>query len=162
MNRVFLIVIVAWLTGCAEPSVDKPVDAGCEENHRCEYVFKKDMGINVNQGQLQITQKSGTLLFRFSSIFIDDPKIADDEITESLLFEVSSTATSFMYHDLTTQNVYYTRSCFCGGDNQVKVTQGYLHGTKIADQWQVTGEVIVTANGQTKTFQFEIKPFLAE
>ena len=91
------------------------------------------------------------VIFRYQDILPDDPALADDEITNELLFQIDNTLESFEYNneELTELPFLYRAICFCANVTPFKVVQGNVTGTKMdASTWDISMNVTLENDQQ--------------
>jgi hypothetical protein len=74
----------------------------------------------------------------------DHEMIADDEYSERLLFQVSSTARSFRISgaNLLRAKTIFNSSCFCLNAGNYKISKGWIKGTRInASTWKIQADI---------------------
>jgi hypothetical protein len=89
------------------------------------------------------------LVFHFYKSEPDDPNIADEEFSEDFLMEINTQENSFTYSSRTLaiydMPVIYRQYCFCGGFNNVVMTQFEFSGSRKSNgDWQLSGDLTLT------------------
>jgi hypothetical protein len=111
------------------------------------YDLLPDKKITVLPGQQsRISIENGDkLVFSYTHTYKDCKDIADDEGSETLVFEIPKTDNNVGVSGagLSTINCHSQLSCFCANVNAIAINTGKIRGTKIAaDKWMI--EVNVT------------------
>lgn len=83
------------------------------------------------------------LVFHFYYQHPDEENIADDEFTEEFFLEVVPNGNSFSFSSeqmaLDDVTMWYEQYCFCGQFNRLEVTGFDIEGTKVGDNWSLSG-----------------------
>lgn len=98
------------------------------------------------------------LVFEYIFVKDDDPQIADDEFSETMVFETDPgiTEVTFKDGDILKQNAVYTYSCYCVPVNGLDTTEGTIHvKKKSAGSYQVEADVKFLFNAP-ENFQNDI------
>ena len=82
-----------------------------------------------------------------------NPNIADDEVSENIVFQIDSNLTEFNYsnQDLIPLMTHYFESCFCLPES-VEIISGNVSGQKINEtKWDLTLDLNINFQGSTIT-----------
>ncbi|MFK7948955.1 MAG: hypothetical protein AB8G11_15280 [Saprospiraceae bacterium] len=117
----------------------------CLDNYECTYkVFaQSEIDIDVSQG----FGSGDKNVFQMVTQTEGDPMIADDEYTNSLVFELDESQNSFSVDGsaLSDMNVHFKRSCFCSEVEFKPIAVGCLQGEQQTDgSWFVQGNLTVS------------------
>jgi hypothetical protein len=138
--------------------------ASCNKNsvsdctpEKFSYDLLPDKKITISSGQQpRISIESGDkLVFNYTRTGRDCKNIADDEVSEILVFEIPKTDNSFEVSGaaLGTINCHSQVSCFCANVNAVAINTGKIKGTKTAaNKWAVEVDVTNTITSAKYTF----------
>jgi hypothetical protein len=116
---------------------------------RCTYTFDKDQQIDLDSssGSLAVSVEDGDMLvFEYLYVKNDKERIADDEYSEKIRFEIPSDSEGFSYTDseLKDTKLVFTPACFCPVES-ILISSGSLQGEKTSDdEWEVSMNVTFT------------------
>lgn len=119
---------------------------------------KKDNEVNPNQGSKTFiyynnskidttagnTINSGNFtVFEYNYVHPDDPAIADDEVSDKIIFQIPATQTSFSIADnqITSAVFKRWRYCFCFFIGPYPNIGGNISGVKHNNTWVITGSI---------------------
>jgi len=117
-----------------------------------------------NEGNLVPQMKPGNMVvLQYSKQHAEDPNMSDDELHESVLFEVNPAWNSFVYRKkIALSKATYQLGCFCAERGYYRITGGFIRGKKLANgKYYIQADVSFTfKNGVTKKIKFsgEFKP----
>ncbi len=157
MSRSLTIVLILIaLLSCNDDDHDRD----CPRHCTCKFELRKNAELTLDsEGNPTIKYGKGNV-FVYSAKFKDNPRIADDELTEQILVHVSADSLTFNYTDLKIDTVYYTRMCYCFGNNTKKIEEGYISGSKNSEmEWTLSGDVHFSIGNQEKNFKFTKRKF---
>ncbi len=126
---------------------------GCTSNtndSRKEYSFTENSQITLDDNEPNPFTKieSGeNLVFEYYFQKEDNEDIADDEYSESIIFEINPDLEDFSYTDneLSSINTYFDKSCFCLIEGSIPIAKGTIQGNKIDNHtWEIQINVAFT------------------
>jgi len=140
-----------------------------EAEETYSYTFEEDAQLVIEppyEGSYMKYSKvvpGSALVFTYKKETEGEKKVADDEFTEIIRFEIEPTLSEFSYSDneLSDLKAVYSISCFCSFDDPLKNTlpQGTISGKKISEtQWDISIDVTFYTDDQkniTNTFRLE-------
>jgi len=139
-NIVFILLFCFILFGCNNNNNDS----------RKEYSFTENSQITLDDNKPNPFTKieSGeNLVFNYYFQKEDNENIADDEYSESIIFEIDPELEHFSYTDneLLSINAYFNKSCFCLINGSIPIIKGTIKGDKVDDlTWEVQINVSFT------------------
>lgn len=150
-----IVIVLASLNLFAQNEETNP--------EKITYVFFKNKTINLvgNQADRSLypDMKEGKkVVFHYTKRHAESPAMSDDEVSESVLFEVDATWNSFVFmKKLPMSKATYNLSCFCVERGYFDITGGYIKGKKLANgNYQIEADATITFNnGTKKTVQFK-------
>ncbi len=100
-----------------------------------EFFSGKSIDIKKNEGSIYPEMISGDkIVFQYSKQHAERPAISDDEMYESLLFEVDSTWKKFTFKKkMALSKATYQLGCFCIGRGYHIIDGGYIKGRKLTN-----------------------------
>jgi len=122
----------------------------CKPKMDCS--FSSQQGHTVNVSMYQGNISSAEIIpgyaqtFEMNRTYQDDPRIADDEFTEKLFFEVPSGLTNFQIQDeeLKAAKMIYATLAYSRDGGYYGVEKGCMEGKKLEDNsWKIQGEVTI-------------------
>lgn len=159
MKRLLpIFVSVIFLAGCNDDAgnIDLCGDGFCT---RELFTGSKIEPLQVSPDELFADIVAGDkIVFRRTYNSRDDKNIADDELTEILLFQVDEDIDSFYWKDeeLEDAGVLFGRLCYCYPHGYAPVNSGTLKGTRISPGvWKITADLTVT--NAVSTLKFEAR-----
>lgn len=119
---------------------------------------KKDNEVNPNRGSKTFiyynnskidttagnTINSGNFtVFEYNYFHPDDPAIADDEVSDKIIFQIPATETSFSItnNEITNAVLKRWRYCFCFFIGPYPNIGGSISGVKHNNTWLITGSI---------------------
>lgn len=163
-RTILLLTCIAFLTAC---KTEEPKNCICNETefiadpipNTSEYslTFQENSAIEIknNQNFNEVSIIEGNkLVFEFKYVKDDEPFIADDELTETILFEIDDNSDSFelIDNDLEDASVVFGRFCFCVDAGYHLISNGCINGQKLADdKWQINMSIVYKAEYDTIT-----------
>ncbi|MBP9185833.1 MAG: hypothetical protein KBE91_02000 [Bacteroidia bacterium] len=127
------------------------------------YKAKTIIHIN-NEGSVYPEIKDGNMVvFQYNKHHAENPMISDDELHESLMFEVDSTWRNFVFKKkMALSKATYQLGCFCIGRGYHIIDGGTIRGKKLANgNYYITADVYIKfETGVKKKIKFkgEFKP----
>ena len=142
MNRsISSWLLLALLTLFACKSSDGLKPSPCRDG-RCTYAFVEDAQLSieeVDEWNVFLRRDSGAnLVFTYNYVADDNPRIADDEYSERISFELNPDLTNIALEDgeLTEIKLAFAPSCECILE-VVEIRSGKISGEKINEnQWE--------------------------
>lgn len=128
---------------CLGPIESDVITNNCKDNWSCEFVVIPKAQVDLISG----VSDGSKIVFRMINETEGDSGIADDEFTNTLVFELDEFQNSFSVADeeLALMRMYYRVVCFCSETDFMPVTSGCLQGEKGIDGlWNVQGNIIVS------------------
>jgi hypothetical protein len=132
------------------------------------YTFYKNKTIHVNGNQQERTlnaemDSGNKVVFQFVKKHAENPLITDDEMVETLTFEVDASWRSFIFiKKLPMSKATYKLGCFCVERGYFNVTGGYIRGRKLANgNYYIEADAVYTFNNGVQknlTFKGEFTP----
>lgn len=116
----------------------------CKSNYDCSFKilpnsqFAKDEYNGYKNGK--------NIVFQMITSTEGDERIADDEFTNILVFEIPSDQSSFKVteQELTSMNVHYKTVCFCANVEFIAASAGCMQGEKQSDgSWFIQGSLTI-------------------
>jgi hypothetical protein len=147
ITAIFLLVVLA--VSCKKISY-----SNCTPE-KFSYDLLADKKISITSGQRINIEAGDKLVFNYTHTYKDCKDIADDEGSETLVFEIPKTDNSFDVSGaaLSTINCHSQFSCYCANVNAVAITGGRIKGTKTAaNKWMVDVDVTNTVTTTKYTF----------
>ncbi|MEQ9426422.1 MAG: hypothetical protein RJQ09_18515 [Cyclobacteriaceae bacterium] len=147
MKYFKLILVIALLSCGDEASPEGPTNPSSCVDGTCHFQFFENSGFEYSDlfsGQIANIVGGDSIAFKFLYVHNEEPFIADDEISEEIIFLVPSTAASF---DITTVDfedyqVLYRQVCFCGKVSHETPSSGHITGKKLASgNWQIEADI---------------------
>lgn len=124
-----------------------------------EYFTGQTIELKDNEGRVYPEMKAGDkLVFQYSKRSAENPRISDDEMYESVVFEVDSSWKSFTFRKKIAQSkATYNLGCFCIGRGYYKVNRGTIKGRKLSNgNFYVEADLTVTySSGNKRRIQFK-------
>ncbi|WP_304233461.1 hypothetical protein [Jiulongibacter sediminis] len=143
---LFALTITACKTAEIAPYEVNPERFGKSANTVYENARlnqKKDAPTFGLSGQYEI-MKGDKLVFEYIFVKEDNPNIADDEFTETLVFETDTNITNKTFKDgeIMKQKAIYRYLCYCIPVGELKETKGTISITRLsAESYQVVADV---------------------
>jgi len=148
---------LATSSSCTKFEMENP-DSGCPEDSTCVYWYADSNSVVPIPAFPEVPAHKNR--FAYEITFIDDPRIADDELLEFITFEAPKEWSNFNFTHLEDIEVYYGRRCYCPIDNPIKIEDGYLSGWKISDtEWIISGAMTFAVYGQQENFTIKNQRF---
>jgi hypothetical protein len=127
----------------------------------CTLLSCNDDDVNPGSKRLRVYEQSAVqedfplvtsgdaLVFHLNRSTPDRKDVIDDEFSEDFLLQISTEENSFSYSSNTLASydlpVVYRQYCFCGGFNQVVMTQFDFEGARLSnDNWLLSGDVTLS------------------
>jgi hypothetical protein len=100
-----------------------------------EFFSGKSIDIKKNEGSIYPEMISGDkIVFQYSIQHAERPAISDDEMFESVLFEVDSNWKKFTFKKkMALSKATYQLGCFCIGRGYHVIDGGYIKGKKLTN-----------------------------
>ncbi len=133
----------------------------CTINWDCQYSLKENSKIEYSNDEYHgfATVKAGNnLVFELILGTEGLPLVIDDELTQTLYFEIDALQESFSAEgeDLDLLNVRFQRSCYCSDTRFKEPVSGCMQGQKIdATQWRVQGSLEIPYENGNTPFKFD-------
>jgi hypothetical protein len=137
--------------GANEPDV---ITNSCIDNWECSFSIIPKSQVDRTSG---LTQGNKTV-FRIINSTEGDTGIADDEFTNTLIFELDEAQNSFSVEndELGLLKVHYRQYCFCSETEFKAVMAGCLQGEKQSDNsWIIQGNLLVVYSKGNANVKFE-------
>lgn len=136
------IVIV---TACSKNNNDKNTTINSGSKTHTYYNNSKidtTAGNTINSGNF--------IVFEYNYVRPDDPAIADDEVSDKIIFQIPVGQTSFSLVDNQITNAVFKRwrYCFCFFIGPYANVGGNISGIKNGNLWQISG-IIKTSNNES-------------
>jgi hypothetical protein len=151
-NIAGLLLLTLLIASCNKSSVSDCTP----EKFSYDLLVDKKITILPAGQQSRINIEGGDkLVFNYTHTFKDCKNIADDEVSEILVFEIPKTDNSFDVSGaaLGTINCHSQVSCYCANVNAIAIKTGKIKGTKIAaNKWVVEVDVTNTITSAKYTF----------
>ena len=134
------------------------------ETVKYEFFTAKNINLLNNEGSIYPEVKDGNMVvFQYSKRHAENPMISDDEMYESLVFEVDSTWRNFVFKKkMALSKATYQLGCFCIGRGYHIIDGGTIRGKKLANgNYYITADVYIKfETGVKKKIKFkgEFKP----
>jgi hypothetical protein len=141
---------------CLEDNATEVVTNDCRDNWDC--TFRLAPQSRVATGEFEGLASGEKLAFQLLNSTQGDERIADDEFTYILVFELEDSLTSFSAEgeELSLLQVHFRRICFCPETDFRAITAGCLQGEKQSDgSWFVQGNLNVPYTGGDFPFKLE-------
>lgn len=153
MKKSFLIILLAMLIISCEDDEFK------QDLYTYNFYQNKELIISSESGSYMKTgsMKTGAnVVFEYKFEAYDDKDIADDEYTETIMFEIDPSLEKFAYleDDLALINPVLTQYCYCSfPDSEEKnvAPVGRITGRKISSkEWYI--KIVVTFYGDEEKY----------
>lgn len=126
-------------------------------------VFFKNKTINLVGAQsdrsLYPDMKAGNMVvFHYTKKHAENPDMSDDEMSESVMFEVDASWNNFIFmKKLPMSKATYNLGCFCVERGYFNITGGYIKGKKLANgNYYIEADATITYNnGNKKAIKFK-------
>lgn len=130
MKNLFLLI--SLLTGTLVFAQNDSINP---ERVSYEFFSGKSIDIKKNEGSIYPEMISGDkIVFQYSKQHAERPAISDDEMFESVLFEVDSTWKRFTFKKkMALSKATYQLGCFCIGRGYHIIDGGYIKGRKLTN-----------------------------
>jgi hypothetical protein len=130
MKNLFLLI--SLLTGTLVFAQNDSINP---ERVSYEFFSGKSIDIKKNEGSIYPEMISGDkIVFQYSKQHAERPAISDDEMFESVLFEVDSTWKKFTFKKkMALSKATYQLGCFCIGRGYHIIDGGYIKGRKLTN-----------------------------
>lgn len=130
MKNLFLLI--SLLTGTLVFAQNDSINP---ERVSYEFFSGKSIDIKKNEGSIYPEMISGDkIVFQYSKQHTERPAISDDEMYESVLFEVDSTWKKFTFKKkMALSKATYQLGCFCIGRGYHIIDGGYIKGRKLTN-----------------------------
>jgi hypothetical protein len=154
---IFLTCLLLQLATQAQTDSITPARLGYD------FFTNKTITFIENDKKLYPEIKDGKMVvFQYSKQHAENPEISDDELYESVQFEVDPTWNNFIFKKkLDLCKPVYNFSCFCIGRGYYKPVSGYIKGKKLPNgNYFIEGNLTIKyETGTTKkvTFKGEFK-----
>lgn len=160
MKALMIVFSIIWIiSGCSH---DQNTDFGepdfCNDIS-CEFTISDNSQIEFNDGDRNASidiRDGSNLVFHMSTYDDGFENIIDDEVAEQIYFEVDKTGSdqtsevSSFNMDVSKQNAYYGRFCFCGVTGFFPITNGSISGERLNNnQWMVQVDIEVIHNNES-------------
>lgn len=128
---------------------------------RINYTFFSDKTLlfTANEQKLYPELKDGKMVvFQYSKQHAENPSISDDELYESVQFEVNPTWNNFIFRKkLPLCKPIYNLSCFCIGRGYYQPVSGYIKGKKLPNgNYFIEADLLIKyESGNTKKITFK-------
>ena len=164
MKNLYLgaLLAISICIGCSKNGIEIPTCENCDftcidenetdvltneciENWDCVYAIVDNSKVDLNQKEGFSTGEK--TVFRMVNSTQGSITIADDEFTNTLVFELKDTQTSFsaIDNELKDMNVFYKVECYCLGVEFIPVSVGCMEGQKQPNgNWFIQGDLKVT------------------
>lgn len=144
-------------------SVDLPAQEDKLNPEKSTFVFFRDKTILLSGTQAERSlypeMKEGSkVVFHYTKQHAEDPAMSDDEMTESVMFEVDASWNSFIFiKKLPMSKATYHLGCFCAERGYFNITGGYIKGKKLANgNYLIEADASITFNnGVKKAIRFK-------
>lgn len=159
MKQLIIFTCLLW-----QFSVQAQTDSITPARISYEFFGNKTLNISLNEKKIYPEMKDGKMVvFQYSKQHAENPEISDDELYESVQFEVDPTWNNFIFRKkLDLCKPVYNFSCFCIGRGYYKPVSGYIKGKKLPNgNYLIEGDLTIKyETGTTKkvTFKGEFKP----
>lgn len=130
----------------------------CRENWDCAFGMHTQSMVDTNRESG--FRPGANTVFRMVSSTEGDPGIADDELTQVLVFELDDSLTSVSVEgvELKQLNMYYRALCYCVDTDYKEIRNGCLQGEKQADgSWYFQGHLIAEYSFGEEELKFEAR-----
>ncbi|MBT8232112.1 MAG: hypothetical protein HKO66_00485 [Saprospiraceae bacterium] len=127
----------------------------CKENFECTYEVRENATI-VHENDAQVVNGEN-VVFIVNLYTPGVIEIADDETTDTVVFEIDKNATSFIAegNDFDILNVKHRIGCFCVDVEFRQVKDGCMQGEKLTNgDWRVQGHLEIV-QPYVKTLDFD-------
>ena len=154
---IFLFLIIGALSSCTlENDNDDDMSQRNEESFIYQYHLNSQIKEEINDsGHSNATIVSGDkIVFEYQFVFGDLVYIADDEFTESILFEVDPDLNEFRIEteELNNSNAIYGLFCYCMYYGYYDISSGVIEGVKLEDgNWEVSMDVTIVFEGDVSS-----------
>jgi hypothetical protein len=130
MRNLFLLI--SLLTGTLIFAQNDSINP---ERVSYEFFSGKSIDIKKNEGSIYPEMISGDkIVFQYSKQHAERAAISDDEMYESVLFEVDSTWKKFIFKKkMALSKATYQLGCFCIGRGYHVIDGGYIKGRKLTN-----------------------------
>lgn len=118
-----------------------------------EYFTGQTIELKNNEGRVYPEMKAGNkLVFQYSKRSAENPRISDDEMYESVVFEVDSSWKKFTFKKkLSLSKATYNLGCFCIGRGYYQVNSGTIKGRKLDNgNFYVEADLTIVYSGGNK------------
>jgi len=123
----------------------------CKPKMDCSFSSRQGHTVNISMYQDNISSAEiipgYAQTFEMNRTYQDDPRIADDEYTEKLFFEIPSSLTNFQIQDeeLKAAKMIYATLAYSRDGGYYGVENGCMEGKKMEDDsWKIQGQVTIT------------------
>ncbi len=151
-----LLLIVSLLTGTFVFAQNDSINP---ERITYEYFSAKSINIKNNEGSIYPEMVSGNkIVFQYSKQHAERPAISDDEMYESILFEVDSSWNKFVFKKkIAMSKATYQLGCFCIGRGYHIIDGGFIKGRKLTNgNYLIEADVFIKYdNGVKKKIKFK-------
>lgn len=124
------------LSGCSKKQDNNQLNQGSKT-----FSYYSNSQIDTLAGY---TIKSGNFtVFEYNYVHPDDPAIADDEVSDKIIFQIPASQTSFTIADSQITNAIFRRwrYCFCFFIGPYMNYGGTITGVKNGNSWMITGNI---------------------
>lgn len=141
---------------CLDMNETDVITNDCMNDWECVFkvIPQSKVDISENQGQIN----GDKIVFQMINDTQGDSGIADDEITDIVVFELDESQNSFSVQDseLEAMNVHFRRVCYCNETEFKAVTSGCIQGEKQLDgTWFVQSKLNVPFSGRIIEVKFD-------
>jgi hypothetical protein len=123
-----------------------------------EFFSNKTIDVVKQENAIYPELKDGNMVvFQYSKQHAQNPAVSDDEIYESVQFEVNATWNSFIFkRKLKMSKAIYNLGCFCIGRGYQEPFSGYIKGKKLPDgTYAIDADLTIKyETGVTKQIKF--------
>lgn len=148
-----LVVLAIVCLGCNNDD-----DNGVIETINYVYVLDSQIVINEVEGVNYASANDGeNLVFEYEYINFGRNEMADDEYSETIIFEIPREVSSFEYIDdeIKDTKMHFTQFCYCVPEGSFEISQGFLKGSKNDDNlWQISFDVTFNRNDTENSRNF--------
>lgn len=127
---------------CIEPAGTNVITNDCNDNWECSFKVISNSVVSVNEAQGVVA--GNKTVFQMINSTQGSELIADDELTDILVFELDQPQSRFKFYDgdLARINMRFKRVCFCDEVEFKPINSGCIEGAKNEDgSWHIQGNL---------------------
>ena len=156
LSLLFTGLLSIVLTSCDSTEIKPEICKG----GKCDFEIQPNAEIFLVEDSL-ISEfdvvNGNNLVFQYQYVKNDSKRIADDEYTERIFFEINADVTEFLVsnEELVNINAIFYRACFCPAPAFRRITAGTISGIKEKDlTWKIEADLEIETDGSVVNRSF--------